>query len=207
MNVFEKLGGIAIIGGSLLLSVYAVLYPTLLPLNTNPVDYVAIVLSPSWIPLAIIAFAGVLSLLAGFYAVYAKIRSSAGVQGAIGFLFVEAAYLLQACKVTWELFLYPVIAKYPQSAFLLREAIIKNDPAVVIFRISASATILLGITLFCLSLYRSGIYPKLAAVLIFVGALVYALGPIISVLVSVFGIFMFAVGCLLLGLRLMRSGG
>ncbi len=204
MNVFEKLGGIAIILGSLLHSAYAVLFPILLPLGTGSFDYAEVVRNSAWVPLALVAFAGVLALLVGFYAVYAKMLGTAGVQGAVGFLFVEAAYLLQACKVTWELFLYPVIARYPETAFLLRDAVIKNDPAVLAFRISASATILIGIVLFCLAIYRSTIYPKPAAVLIFVGAVVYALGPMISVYVSIAGIFTFAVGCMLLGVRLFR---
>lgn len=204
MNVFEKLGGIAIIAGSLLLSAYAVLFPVLLPLGTGTFDYAEVVRSPGWVPLAGVAFAGVLALLVGFYAVYAKMRATAGLLGAVGFLFVEAAYLLQACKVTWELFLYPVIARYPETAFLLRDAVIKNDPAVLAFRISASATILIGIVLFCLAIHRSALYPKPAALLIFVGAVVYALGPMISVFVSIAGIFTFALGCMLLGVRLLR---
>ncbi|WP_415878203.1 hypothetical protein [Methylomonas sp. TEB] len=93
---------------------------------------------------------------------------------------------------------------YPETAFLLRDAVIKNDPAVLAFRISASATILIGIVLFCLAIYRSAIYPKPAALLIFAGAVVYALGPMISVYVSTVGIFTFTVGCMLLGVRLLR---
>lgn len=204
MHILEKLGGIAIIVGALLLSAYAVLFPILLPLGTGSFDYAEMVRSPGWVPLALIAFVGVLALLVGFYAVYAKMRDTAGMQGAVGFLFLEAAYLLQACKVTWELFLYPVIARFPESAFLLRDAIIKNDPAVLAFRISASATILIGIVLFCLAIYRSAIYPKPAAALILAGAVVYALGPMISVFVSIAGIFTFALGCMLLGMRLLR---
>ncbi|WP_415878160.1 hypothetical protein [Methylomonas sp. TEB] len=183
---------------------YAVLFPILLPLGTGSFDYAEVVRSPGWVPLALVAFTGVLALLVGFYAVYARMRDTAGVQGAVGFSFVEAAYLLQACKVTWELFLYPIIAHYPETAFLLRDAVIKNDPAVLLFRISASATILIGIVLFCLAIYRSAFYPKPAAALIFVGAVVYALGPMISVYVSIVGIFTFAVGCMLLGVRLLR---
>jgi hypothetical protein len=68
----------------------------------------------------------------------------------------------------------------------------------------ASITILLGIVLFCYTLYRSSEYPKSAAVLIFVGALVYALGPMISIFVSVAGIFTLAIGCLLIGIRLFQ---
>lgn len=187
-----------------MLSAYAVLFPILLPLGTGAFDYAEVVRSPGWVPLALVAFAGVLALLVGFYAVYARMRDTAGMQGAVGFLFVEAAYLLQACKVTWELFLYPVIARYPETAFLLRDAVIKNDPAVLVFRNSGSATMLIGIVLFCLAIYRSALYPKPAAALIFVGAVVYALGPMISVYVSIVGIFTFAVGGMLLGVRLLR---
>jgi hypothetical protein len=200
----EKVGGASLILGSLLLAAYSALFPVLLPLGNSSYDYVMVVLNPNWVRLAVMAFAGVLLMLIGFYAVYSRIRSTAGMVGAIGFLFIEAAYLLQACKVTWELFLYPVIAKYPMSAFLLRDAIFKHDPSVWIFRIMASITILLGIVLFCYTLYRSGEYPKSAAALIFAGALVYALGPMISIFVSVAGIFTLAVGCLLIGIRLFQ---
>jgi len=200
----EKVGGASLILGSLLLAAYSALFPALLPVSNGTNDYVQMVMNPNWVRLAIVAFAGVLLMLIGFYAVYLRMRSSAGLVGAIGFMFIEAAYLLQACKVTWELFLYPVIAAHPESAFLLRDLVIKHDPAVGIFRLMASVTILLGIVLFCYTLYRSTEYPKSAAVLIFAGAVVYALGSAISIFVSVAGIFTLALGCLLIGLRLFR---
>ena len=200
----EKVGGISLIAGSLLLTVYSVLFPVLLPLNGGQYDFVQVVLNPNWVRLATIALAGVVLMLVGFYAVYLSVRASAGMVGAIGFLFVEAAYLLQACKVTWELFLYPIIAAHPDSAFLLGNAIIRNDPAVQTFRLLASLTILIGIILFCFTLYRSKEYPKAGAVLIFAGALVYAVGPMISIYVAFAGIFTFSIGCLLIGLRLIK---
>jgi hypothetical protein len=200
----EKVGGVSLILGSLLLAAYSALFPALLPIGNGTFDYVMVVLNPNWIRLAVIAFIGVILMLVGFYAVYSRIRESSGLVGAIGFLFIEAAYLLQACKVTWELFLYPVIAAHPESAFLLRDLVIKHDPGVGIFRLMASISILLGIVLFCYTLFRSSEYPKSAAVLIFVGALAYALGPMISIFVSVVGIFTLAIGCLLIGIRLLQ---
>ena len=200
----EKAGGASLILGSLLLAVYAALFPILLPVGNGNNDFVQMVLNPNWVRLAIVAFIGVLSMLAGFYVVYSRLRSRTGLIGAVGFLFLEAAYLLQACKITWELFLFPIIAAHPASAFLLREAIIKHDSAVVIFRMISTNTIFIGITLFCFTLYRSAEFSKAAATLIFVGALVYAIGPMISVFVSVAGIFTFSIGCLLVGLRLFR---
>lgn len=205
MMSIEKVGGVSLIVGSLLLTLYAALFPALLPIGNGTFDYAEVVRNPNWIRLALMAGAGVLLMLVGFYAVYTRMRAKAGLIGAIGFLFIEAAYLLQACKVTWEIFLYPIIAEHAETAFLLRDAIIKHDPAVVIFRVAASATIFIGIVLFCYTLYRSEEYPKAAAILIFVGALVYALGPMISVFVSVAGIFTLSIGCLLMGLRLFRE--
>lgn len=202
--LLERAGGASIILGSLLLAAYAALFPALLPIGSGTYDFVQVVQDPDWTSLAAAAFAGVLLMLAGFYAVYARIRGRSDLAGAIGFLLIEAAYLLQACKITWELCLYPIIAAHPESAFLLRDGIIKHDPGVALFRLAASATILVGILLFCRLLYRSGDYPKAAAVLIFAGALVYAVGPMVSIFTSVGGIFALAAGCLLLGMELVR---
>jgi hypothetical protein len=199
----EKFGGISLVVGALLFAAYSAMFPILLPIGNGRFDYVQVVLDPNWVRLALVAFAGILLMLVGFYAVYSRMRPKAGMLGAVGFLFIEGAYLLQACHVTWELFLYPVIASHPASAFLLRDGVIKHDPWVGLFQLGSAITILLGIVLFCLALYRSEEYPKAAPVLIFAGALVYAIGPAASIFVSIAGIFTLAVGCLLLGTRLL----
>ena len=92
----EKTGGVSLILGSLLLVAYSALFPALLPVGNGTYDYVQMVMNPNWVRLAIIAFVGVILMLIGFYAAYSRIRSDAGLVGAIGFLFIEAAYLLQA---------------------------------------------------------------------------------------------------------------
>jgi hypothetical protein len=143
-------------------------------------------------------------MMAGFATVYSRLLAGSGVTSLLGFLFIEAAYFLQACKVTWEIFLYPVIASNPGSAFLLRDDIIKHDAMVVAFKTGSSIIIFLGIVLFCLALVRSKASPKIAAILIFVGAFVYALGPLFSVMVAISGIFTLSIGCLILGLKLVR---
>jgi hypothetical protein len=198
----EKLGGISLIIGSLLMAVYAAMFSLLMPIGGGAIDYAQVVLNPNWLWLAIVVFVGLLLMIVGFYAVYSRIRLKAGIVGAAGFLFIETAYFLQACKVTWEIFLFPIIAAHSQTAFLLRDGVIKDDPAVGVFRLISSITILIGIVLFCLALYRSGEYPKASPVLIFAGALVYTLGPMFSKFVALAGIFVFAVGCFILGSRL-----
>lgn len=201
----DKAGGISLIIGSLLLTVYSAAFSFLLPVKTISSDLSSVVRDPNWRWIAAVAFLGVVLMMIGFATVYSRLRSSSGLTGLLGILFIEAAYLLQACKVTWEIFLYPVIASNPGSSFLLRDGIIKHDAMVVAFRTGASITIFLGIVLFCLALVRSREFPKIAAVLIFAGAFVYALGPLLSIIVAIAGIFTHSIGCLILGLKLARE--
>ena len=201
---FERSGGISLIIGSFLFAAYASLLPVLLPIGNGTYDLAQVVLTPGWVPLSIDALVGILLMLFGFYIVYSRIQSKAGLLGATGFLFIEIAYLLQACKVTWELFLYPIIAIHAESAFLLRDGILKHDPSVIVFRTISSITIFVGVVMFCLALHRSNEYPKAAPLLIFIGAVTYAVGPVISVFASIAGIFILAIGCSFLGATLMK---
>lgn len=205
MNSTDKIGGLSLIAGALLFAAYAVLFPLLLPVGKEHFDMVTVVMDGSWMPLAATAFIGILLMMAGFYALYMRIRPNAGTLGAFGFVFIELAWLLQACKVTWELFIYPVLGSYMMTGFLLRDGMLRNSDTVTFFRGMAAVTILLGIVLFCLALHHSRAFPKAAAPLIFAGALVYAVGPLISIFVSVAGIFMLAAGCLLAGAHLFRT--
>ena len=201
----DNAGGIALILGSVFFALYSSLFFVLLPIGTGNYDLAAVVLDPDWLRLTVTAFAGILLMLFGFYAAYDRIRAAAGGLGALGFLLIELAYLLQACKVTWEIFLYPVIAGNSASAFLLRDGVLKHAPAVALFRSASSLIIFAGILLFCAALHRSRRFPRMAPAMVFGGALLYAVGPFISIFVGVPGIFLFAVGCSLLGIRLLRS--
>jgi hypothetical protein len=203
-SLLDRSGGAAIALGAVLFAVYASLFSVLLPLGHGEMDFAQVVRDPNWVRLALAALTGILLMLYGFYAVYDRLRGEGGVIAAVGFLFVELAYLMQACKVTWELFVYPVIAGHEASAFLLRDGVLKHDSAVLLFRLASSVSIFIGICLFCLSLYRSRHFPNSAAILIFAGALIYGLGPIFSLYVAIAGILILAVGCGILGVSLIK---
>src|SRR5689334_2750473 len=106
LRFIERFGGASLIVGSLLLTAYAVLLPILLPIGSGAYDFAQVVLNPSWVRLAMVAFFGVLFMITGFYGVYTRLGPKTGLTGVAGFFFVEAAFLFEACKVTWELFLY-----------------------------------------------------------------------------------------------------
>jgi hypothetical protein len=209
LSTIQKFGGLALIVGAILFAAYSVLFLSLFPVSEIQRDFARVVMSPPWIGVAAIAFAGVVLMVFGFAAVYSRIHQGAGTLGLAGFVLIEIAYLLQACKVTWEIFIYPVIAGNQSSATLLRDGILRDHPLFHAFKAGASATIFLGISLFCFALVRSKEFPKAVGILIFAGALVYALGPALGMVVAIGGIVVLSLGCFLLGLELInfRRGG
>ena len=201
----ERIGSVFIAVGSTLVACYAVLFPLLLPVRTGVFDYPRLVVNPHWRPLALLAFVGVVSVLAGLDAIYSRMRATAGIAGTIGLLVTKVALLLQACVLTWELVMDPIIAAHSESAFLLREGVILTNPAMVAFRWIFVASLIVGALLFGLAVYRSHQFPKAAVVLIVVGAVVYASGSSVSVFVAISGVILFAVGGVLIGVRLWQE--
>ena len=205
LSTIQKLGGVSLILGSVLLLLYSILFPLLLPISIIRTDLTPVVLHPAWRSLAIVAFIAVILLMFGFAAVYSRIVAGSGVLGLLGFIFIEFAYLIQACSVTWEILIWPIIAAHQNSLFLLKDFVIKQDPSVVMFRIAGSATIFVGIILFCTALVRSGRFPKLGGILIFAGAFLYGLGPLVSLIVAIAGIFIFSIGCTMIGVSTIKN--
>lgn len=195
----RRFGGATVMGGSLLLVIYAGLFPFLLPVGPGQFDYVTIVTSPWWSPLTATAMAGVLLLLVGLDSVYATLRPTAGMSAWLGFLALKLALVLQACKLTWQLLFEPVIARQPDAQFLFRDAIFLTDAAIGAFRLVAAVTIVAGVALFGTALYRSGYLPRPAVALIGLGAVGYAAGFLLSISLAVGGIITLGVGCALVG--------
>ena len=145
--------------------------------------------------------AGILLLLIGLDAVAAEIERTR-LSAWAGLMFLKVALVLQASKVVGQLLFEPSIASHPESAFLLRDAVMLSDPAVVAFRLVSSITLLFGAAMFGAALYRSGAFPKSAVAMIGGGALIYVAGFFVSVFIAVAGVIMLAIGCVLVGVRL-----
>lgn len=195
----RRFGAATVIAGALLLVLYAGLFPFVLPIGPGRFDYVTIVASPWWLPLTGTAMVGVLFLLVGLDSVYATFRPRAGISAWLGFLALKVALVLQACKLTWQLLLDPVIAKQSAAQFLFNDAVFMTDTAIGAFRLVAAATIVVGVVLFGVALYRSGFVPRPAVVLIGLGAVGYAAGFLLSVYLAVGGIIALGIGCTLIG--------
>ena len=204
LETLQKFGGVSLILGALLLAAYSICFSFLLPLESVRRDYVAVVMNPNWIWIASMAFFGVIFMMFGFTAVYSKIREGSGTLGLCGYIVIEIAYLFQACKVTWEICLWPVIASKTVFAPLLGDKILLQSPFVSLLNYSSMGTIFLGIILFCIALVNSKYFPKYGGILIFAGALIYGFGPMLSTIIAISGICIFSLGCLIIASGLFR---
>jgi hypothetical protein len=205
LSNLQKFGGVSLIVGSLCLTAYSAFFFMLLPIGKVRQDMTLGILNPNWTWIGMTALFGVVLMMFGFTAVYSKLFKESGALGFFGYIFVEIAYLLQACKVTWEVCLYPVIARNQSSALLFKESILKHSFAFIAFRSVASLSILLGIVLFCVMLIRSKEFPKSAGILIFIGALLYGFGPMLTISMAMGGIIILSIGCFQVGSKLINQ--
>jgi hypothetical protein len=201
----QKLGGISLILGSVLLLIYSVLCPVLLPIDAMVTNFASVVLNPHWIWLCTAAFFGVIFLMFGFMATYSRMYSTSGVVGLLGFIMIEIAYILQACSITWEIFVWPLLASYQQSQFIFHDGVFEKDTLVMIFGWIATISIFVGVILFCIAIIRSKVFPKISGALIFVGAVLYGVGSFVIVIGAMIGVFILSIGCTIIGLKLIKQ--
>ncbi len=202
-STIQRWGGIAIILGSIFLTAWAICWTTLLPVNERARDISLMISNPNWIWISSLAYPGTLFMIFGFTAVYARLYNKAGVLGFIGYVFIILAYIFQAAKITWEIFIYPIIVGYEPSIALFRDRILLQHPQFILFRLFASITIFVGVILLCIMLIRSREFPKSAGILIFCGAIIYAVGPLINIYLAIAGVVILSIGCFILGYKML----
>jgi hypothetical protein len=200
----QRFCAVALAVGAVLIAAYSIAFAALFPRDALLLDLGAAVVTPAWRTLALTALVAVLLLMIGFGGVYSRMARTGGVLGLAGFLTLELAYFFQAAKVTWELCIYPLLARDPGAAGLLTSPAFHRDPGVAAFRLVATLAILVGVVLFSLAIVRSRVLPWVAGVLVLVGAVMYGVGPMVSIAFAYVGIVVLAAGCLMLARALLR---
>ncbi|MBN1962842.1 MAG: hypothetical protein JW841_18065 [Deltaproteobacteria bacterium] len=204
LEKIQRLGGFAVIIGAVLLAAWSILHTILLPNFAHGSDITPLILNPHFCWLELTALLAVLFLVFGFAAIYSRFYSSSGVLGFIGYVFVTLAYILQIANSAWALLIFPLLAKHELLYPLFGGKIYFNDTGILIFQNMFLAVMLIGVVTFSIALIRSREFSKISGILFLTGVVLYGIGPMISEYVAVFGVFILASGCALLGLRLLR---
>ncbi len=203
-RTLQRLCGVALALGAVLIAVYSIAFSVAFPIDRRLHDLGPIVSDPAWTTLGLTAFVAVLLMMIGFGGAYARLAPTGGALGLVGFLAIELAYFFQAAKVTWEVCIYPMLARDAGAAHLLVDRAMWKDPGMAAFRWVATLSILGGVVLFSLALVRSRAFPRAAGYLIFVGAVLYGVGPMVLIPLAHLGIVVLALGCLVVARALLR---
>jgi hypothetical protein len=201
-TTLQRCCGVALGLGAVLIAGYSIAFSVVFPTERLMHDLGALVTQPAWTALGLVGLLAVVLMMIGFGGVYSRLASTSGPLGLVGLLAIELAYFLQAAKVTWELCIFPMLAR--SAPGLLADHAFAKDPAVAAFRAVATLCILLGVTLFSLVLFRSRAVPRSSGPLVFGGAMLYGIGPMITIVLAYVGIVVLALGCLVLARALLR---
>jgi len=204
LKSLQKLAALAIVVGAGLLTAWTVCWSLLLPRLDQVKDFTLVASHPNWLWISTLSLFGLLLLLFGFIGAYSRIYDRAGSIGLVGFISLVSAYLIQLSKVTWEIFIYPVLAA--QASAVLRERLLIDSTGVTVFRLAAMGSILLGVVLFTVAMIRSRRFSRASPLLFLVGAILYGVGPMVSVWLAIGGVLVFSAGCVGIGIGLARGG-
>jgi hypothetical protein len=203
ISTLQKLGGMALIIGVLLLTSWAVCWTTILPSHES--DPSILYLNSNWVWISALALTGHLLLIFGFTALYSRIYHNSGAVGLVGYLFIVLAYFFQAAQTTWELFVFPAIVSHAPSIALFRDNNFFLHPQIRLFGTLAAASVLLGFILFCWMLMKTKVFPKSAGILILCGTLIYTVFSVINAYIAVLGTMVFSAGGCILGIKMFQG--
>ena len=173
----------------------------LLILVEDPNDPVGSITSASYALSVGLALLSAVLLTGGLVGIYAARSEATGVLGLVGFALAFAGAVLVAGS-TWEdVFILPALARNAP------ELLSAEPPGIVLFGEILSFTLLtLGWLILGAAILRARAYPRVAAALVMVGAVVQAL-PFLPPAIGVLGGVVFDLGVAWLGFVLLTGRG
>ncbi len=157
---------------------------------------------------------GLILLLLGLIGLYVREAEAMGQRGLNSFIVVFFGHVLYICLLVVDGLRNPLLARYAPATV---HTIADNDPNQLTIVLPALLLFFVGYALFGISLLSVKTLPRAGSLLIAIGAPIYIVGgvnifiigpasPIISV-IEIAGAIPFAVGYILLGLRLRSRAG
>lgn len=138
--------------------------------SSNP----ATVTSALYITDHTLAIIGIVLTMLGLVGIYGRQVREAGRTGLLGFLALFTGHVLIGGLLFFEGYAVPAIAATTPS---LHEATLYTVPALLVASIVLGVFNLVGFLTFGIALMRANILPRLAALLLIIGGLLYSPGP------------------------------
>jgi len=165
-------------------------------------NFTGLVVHPFWVPINIVFLISTILILFGLVGLYLKQAEKAGVWGMIGFFLCFIGVTWYACITYYETFFWPVIAA--QAPTLFPVVGFSATDKLISFAFWLSGLFWgLGYIIFGVTTTRSGLFPRWAAILFTIGAVVFGLGMV--PMIRSIGALLFTIGMVRLGLLLWKD--
>jgi len=159
---------------------------------------------PLWIPGQLMHVAGALFTLYGLIGLYAAQRRRAGQLGLVGFALAILGTVLFLADGLIALIIFPAVAS--RAPELLAPDGALNQGWVLAGFIVISATTMIGYVVFAVATIRAGVFPRAAATLWLIGAVLFNLPPgPVPMLVLATGGVLWGISAIWLGRMLIRG--
>jgi hypothetical protein len=176
LNMFSdkiiRWSGIALALGGLLAALFWILHPEESVLLTDPAGYQAE---------HVLDFVGLILLIPGFIGLYARLANRAGMLGFAGFLLTVLPLMVMMGISVVDMSIWPAIARVQPDLILTAEGEFNQASgpfaATIALIVPFAMTGALGSILFGIAIWRSGLMPSLAGLLLALGGPLYFMGP------------------------------
>lgn len=201
---FNLIGAYLNIGAGVLLLVYWYAFALFMPYSQLTTTLALLVRNRNWVWINTLGVVGATAGALGQAGIYVAQVSEANVLVSIGFYVAVTGTVLLIGTMLWETVLWPILLKHDE-ALLSFQGPIYQSKVFLPFFIAAGVIYSLGYILVGIGIIQTGVFPRLAGILIAIGAPTFGLGPMfgrLQAFVRSIGVTLLSIGLMIVGINL-----
>ncbi len=202
---FITISGIMNIIAGVTLLVYWYAFAIFMPYNQLSTTLAILVENRNWAWINTLGVIGALTGLLGQAGIYVAQSSSTTLYASIGFFVAVSGTTLLIGTMLWETVLWPILLGHDDSLLSFQGPIYQSKVFLPFF-IVAGLIYSVGYILVGIGMLQAGVFPRLAGILIAIGAPSFGLGPMFGkfqVYVRSFGVTAMSAGLILIAVCLL----
>lgn len=180
MTKFIHWAGIFSISSGFLMVAFWYLYALVLPYQDLSTSLSILVLDKDWVWVNVLGVAGASLGLVGIMGLYLSIMEMTSGWSLFAFLTAFFGTLFLLATLLWDTIIWPILARHDAS-LLDFDGPIYRSPAFLGFFIAAGLIYAVGYLALGIILFRSGVYPPWAGLMLAVGAPLFGMGAMFGV--------------------------
>ncbi len=203
--IYKKKTGILFILYAAFLLIFAYGWHFGLPYYGTLDNYITMIQSNNWIMINLIGWIGILFGVFALFFLYGDMAANLKLTGNIGFIAVIVSFLIHLCLVSWEAFIWPVLAYDEQARLLIQNGVLIKSPQIIILYSLFSLTFLTGFILLGIALIKARFFSKPLVLLTITGSFLYSFAVAIGGYAGLIAFTVYLAGIMGLGIVIVKK--